>query len=129
MTDSIKLKVDATGSGHYQTVAGLRASVMSFNGETIHATTQESVSAWRDLLCAAGLKFVEMKGHGIFKDAMSDATVRDYFFNGTIANWQIIIPSFGTVQGLFQISALDLSGEVMFDMSIKSAGALTFVAT
>jgi TP901-1 family phage major tail protein len=126
------LKVDATGSGTYQTVAGLRASTLSFNAETVDATSQDSVGAWRELLAGAGLKSAAMKGQGIFKDAVSDATVRGYFFNGTIVNWQAIIPDFGVVQGLFQIAALEFAGrhdgEVTFDMSLESAGPLAFTA-
>ena len=124
------LKVDATGGGSYQTVAGLRASTLSFNAETVDATSQESVGAWRELLAGAGLKTTALRGQGIFKDAASDATVRSYFFNGTILNWQAIIPDFGIVQGLFQITALEFSGrhdgEVTFEVSLDSAGPLTF---
>jgi TP901-1 family phage major tail protein len=124
------LKVDATGGGSYQTVAGLRASTLSFNAETVDATSQESVGAWRELLAGAGLKTAVLRGQGIFKDAASDATVRSYFFNGTIVNWQAIIPDFGIVQGLFQITALEFSGrhdgEVTFEVSLDSAGPLAF---
>ena len=71
-------------------------------------------------------------GNGIFKDAASDATVRGYFFNGTIVNWQAIIPDFGIVQGPFQITALEFAGrhdgEVTFELALESAGALTFTA-
>jgi TP901-1 family phage major tail protein len=124
------LKVDATGSGSYQTVAGLRASTLAFNAEQIDATSQESAGAWRELLAGAGLKSAALRGQGIFKDAASDATLRSYFFNGTIVNWQAIIPDFGTVQGLFQITALEFAGrhdgEVTFELAMESAGALTF---
>ena len=124
------LKVDATGGGSYQTVAGLRASTLSFNAETVDATSQESVGAWRELLAGAGLKTASLRGQGIFKDALSDATVRGYFFNGTIVNWQAIIPDFGIVQGLFQLTALEFAGrhdgEVTFEVSLDSAGPLTF---
>ena len=124
------LKVDATGAGSYQTVAGLRASTLSFNAETVDSTSQESVGAWRELLAGAGLKTAALRGQGIFKDAPSDATVRSYFFNGTILNWQAIIPDFGIVQGLFQITALEFAGrhdgEVTFEVSLDSAGPLTF---
>jgi TP901-1 family phage major tail protein len=126
------LKVDATGGGSYQTVAGLRASSLSFNAESVDSTSQESVGAWRELLAGAGLKSAALRGQGIFKDAASDATVRGYFFNGTIVNWQAVIPDFGIVQGLFQVTALEFSGrhdgEVSFEMSLESAGALTFTA-
>jgi TP901-1 family phage major tail protein len=124
------LKVDATGAGSYQTVAGLRASTLSFNAETVDATSQDSVGAWRELLAGAGLKTAALRGQGIFKDAASDASVRGYFFNGTIVNWQAIIPDFGIVQGLFQITALEFAGrhdgEVTFEVSLDSAGPLTF---
>ncbi len=101
------LKVDATGGGSYQTVAGLRGSTIALNAQSVDATSQESVGAWRELLAGAGLKSAGLRGTGIFKDATSDATVRGYFFNATIVNWQAIIPDFGTIQGLFQITALE----------------------
>ena len=69
---------------------------------------------------------------GIFKDAASDETVRSYFFNGTIRDWQVIIPDFGTVAGPHQITALEFTGrhdgEVAFEISLESAGQLVFAA-
>jgi TP901-1 family phage major tail protein len=124
------LKVDPTGLGPYQTVAGLRASTVSFNAETVDATSQESAGAWRELLAGAGLKTAALRGQGIFKDATSDATVRDIFFNASIVNWQVVIPDFGVVEGPFQLTALEFSGrhdgEVTFELALESAGQLTF---
>ena len=94
------------------------------------ASSQDSTGAWKELLAGAGLKSAQIKGQGIFKNAASDTLIRGYFFNGTIVNWQIVIPSFGTVTGPFQIASLDFSGkhdgEVAFDLSLVSAGLLTF---
>jgi TP901-1 family phage major tail protein len=49
-----------------------------------------------------------------------------------IRSWRIIIPDFGTIEGLFQVSALDYrgehQGEVTFDITLDSAGALSFTA-
>ena len=124
------LKIDSTGTGTFITVAGLRANTLTFNSEVVDASSQDSAGAWKELLAGAGLKSAQIKGQGIFKNAASDATIRGYFFNGTIVNWQIVIPSFGTVSGPFQIAALDFSGrhdgEVTFDLSLVSAGQLTF---
>jgi TP901-1 family phage major tail protein len=126
------LKLDATGTNSFQTVAGLRASTLAFNAETVDSTSQESVGAWRELLAGAGRKSAGLRGQGIFKDAASDAATRTLFFNGTIANWQAVIPDFGIVQGPFQISALEYAGrhdgEVTFELALESAGALTFTA-
>ncbi len=124
------LKVDSTGTGTYITIGGLRASTLAFNTETVDASSFESPSAWRELLAGAGLKTASVRGQGIFKDAASDAAVRSYFFTAAIVNWQIVIPDFGTVQGPFQITALEFGGrhdaEVTFELALESAGALTF---
>ena len=126
------LKVDSTGAGIYQTVAGLRTNTLSFNTQTVDATSQDSVGAWRELLAGAGLKSAAVKGQGIFKDAVSDATLRSYFFNATIRKWQVIVPDFGIIEGLFQIASLEFSGrhdgEVSFELALESAGDLTFTA-
>ena len=44
------LKIDTTGAGVFQTVAGLRANALSFNAESVDITHQESAGAWRELL-------------------------------------------------------------------------------
>jgi TP901-1 family phage major tail protein len=58
--------------------------------------------------------------------------MRQTFFDGGIAGYQIVIPSFGTVQGPFQITSLEFAGEhngeVSYDMALESAGELTFAA-
>jgi TP901-1 family phage major tail protein len=126
------LKVDSTGAGVLVTVAGLRSRSIAFNSETVDITHAESAGQWRELLAGAGAKHARVTGAGIFKDAASDALVRDYVFAGTIRDWQVIIPDFGTVQGPFQIAAFELTGrhdgEVAFELSLESAGELTFVA-
>ncbi len=126
------LKVDSDGVGTFTTIAGLRARAISFNAESVDITHAESAGQWRELLAGAGVRRAALSGSGIFRDQASDETVRGYFFNGTIRDWQVIIPDFGAIQGLFQIAALEFSGEhdgeVTFDMSLESAGEITFVA-
>lgn len=126
------LKVDATGIGGFTTVAGLRTRSLAFNAATIDTTHTESTDEWRELLAGAGIKSARLSGSGIFKDAASDETVRSALFSGTIRDWQVIIPDFGTVEGPFQITALEYSGghdnELTFDIALESAGALSFAA-
>lgn len=126
------LKIDTTGGGSFQTVAGLRANALSFNAESVDVTHQESAGAWRELLAGAGLKSANVRGQGIFKDAASDETIRSYFFNGTIRRWQVIVPDFGVIDGPFQITALEIAGrhdaEITFELALESAGELTFTA-
>jgi TP901-1 family phage major tail protein len=116
----------------YETVAGLRSKRLAFNAETVDSTDSESTGRWRELLAGAGVQRASVSGSGIFKDLASDATVRNAFFNASILNWQVIVPDFGTIAGAFQVTALEYSGqyngEVMFDLALESAGALSFTA-
>lgn len=126
------LKVDMDGLGAFQTVGGLRARSLSFNAQTVDMTHSESAGAWRELLAGAGIRSASLSGNGVFKDSTSDQTLLSYFFDSTIRTWQVIVPDFGTVEGLFQITALEYAGshedEMRFDMALESAGALTFTA-
>lgn len=127
------LKVDADATGTFTTVAGIRSRKIAFNLSTVDVTSSESAGQWRELLVGGGGKTASVTGSGIFKSAASDAIVRTHVFNGTIGPWQIVIPGFGIVQGPFQVHAFELSGkhdgEVSFDITLESAGEITFTAT
>lgn len=124
------LKIDATGSGGFQTVAGLRTRRIAFNAETVEITDTDSAGRWRELLSGAGVRRASLSGAGIFRDAATDAAMRTLFFDGTIQAWQVIVPDFGTLSGPFQITALEYAGEhdgaVTYELALESAGALAF---
>lgn len=126
------IKVDQTGTGSYVTLAGLRASRLTFNADTVDVTTLESAGGWRELLAGAGVKTAALSGSGVFRDANTDARARQIFFDGEMPNFQVVIPSFGIVQGAFQITSIEYAGtyngEATYDMALASAGALTFTA-
>lgn len=126
------LKLDATGTGVFETVAGLRTTRLAFNADTVDVTTAESTGRWRELLAGAGLRNATVAGNGVFKDASSDAALRQVFFDGTTPEFQVIVPDFGTVTGPFQLTALEYSGEhdgeATYELSLVSAGALNFAA-
>ncbi|MEA2905558.1 MAG: hypothetical protein QOC56_338 [Alphaproteobacteria bacterium] len=117
----------------FVTVAGLRTRRLVFNAETVDITHAESTNRWRELLEGAGIKRASIAGRGLFKDAATDALMRQALFDGAVKNYQIVIPDFGIVEGAFQIASLEFAGEhngeVTYDLSIESAGALTFAAT
>lgn len=124
------LKLDEAGDGAFETVAGLRSHTLAFNAETVDVTHVESAGRWRELLQGAGARSASIRGAGIFKDARSDAAVRRLFFEGKICPWQVIIPDFGVVEGLLQISALEFAGqhngELTYEFALESAGELLF---
>ena len=124
------LKIDSDGLGTFVTVAGLRSKRIAFNSETVDITDADSAGRWRELLAGSGVQRAAISGSGIFKDAQSDALMRQRFFAGEIADWQLAVPDFGTVEGSFQITSLEYTGshdgEVTFEMALESAGAVSF---
>ncbi|MBR2655133.1 MAG: phage major tail protein, TP901-1 family [Loktanella sp.] len=126
------IKIDMTGDDQFETLAGLRATRISLNAETVDVTSLESTGGWRELLGGAGVKTAAISGSGVFKDADTDERARQIFFAGLTPCFQVIIPGFGTLQGPFQITGIDYSGshngEASYDISLASAGALQFVA-
>ncbi len=126
------LLIKIADGASYTTVAGLRTRRLSFNAETVDITHAESANRWRELLYGAGVKRASVSGRGLFKDAATDALMRQTFFDGAVKNYQIVIPDFGTVQGAFQITNLEFAGEhngeVTYDVALESAGEQTFAA-
>ncbi len=126
------VKLDVDGTGQFETVAGLRATRIAFNAETIDVTTIESPGGWREILGGAGIKSANLSGSGVFKDEATDQKARELFFASQLAVYQIIIPDFGRIEGQFQLTFLEYAGsyngEANYEMSLASAGELTFAA-
>ena len=126
------IKLDMTGGGSFQTIAGLRATRLSFNAESIDVTSVESLGGWRELLGGAGVKSAGVSGSGVFRDEATDERARQIFFDGETPSFQIIIPDFGTIEGPFLVTSLEYAGshngEATYEVSLASAGALTFTA-
>ena len=116
----------------FATVAGLRSKRISFNAQSVDITDSQSAGRWRELLDGSGIQRASISAAGIFKDASSDELVRAAFFAGAVTTCQLVIPDFGTIEGGFQITSLDYSGnhdgEVTFDIALESGSELTFGA-
>ncbi|WAC47900.1 phage major tail protein, TP901-1 family [Asticcacaulis sp. SL142] len=116
----------------FVTVAGLRARTISLNARTVDVTDSESAGGWRELLAGAGVKALSVSGSGVFRDAASDALMREAFFAQSQKTWQLIVPDFGRFEGAFLIASLDYAGdhdgEATFAMTLASAGEISFVA-
>ncbi len=126
------IKLDMSGTGTFETVAGLRATRISFNAETVDVTSLESAGRWRELLAGAGVRSAAISGSGVFRDAATDERARAIFFAGEIPAFQVIIPDFGVIEGPFQISSIEYSGqhdgEAVYEIALASAGAVSFAA-
>ena len=70
------VKIDMTGDGLFETAAGLRATRISLNAETVDVTSLESTGGWRELLSGGGVKTAAISGSGVFKDETTDERAR-----------------------------------------------------
>ena len=126
------IKMDMAGDGTFQTIAGLRATRLGFNAQSVDVTSLESQGGWRELLGGAGVRSASISGSGVFKDADTDERARQIFFDGEVPEFQVIIPDFGIVQGPFMITSIDYAGshngEASYELAMASAGALSFTA-
>ena len=122
----------ANGEGGFVTVGGaaVAKAAIQFRDRGRHSFRERR--RWRELLAGAGVKRASVAGAGVFRDNASDALIRGLVFDGEIAEFQIVIPDFGRVEGPFQVTGLEFkgehAGEVAYDLSLESAGALSFAA-
>lgn len=128
----ILLKIN-DGAGDYVTLAGIRANRIQLSAGLVDGTGADSEEAWRELVAGAGAKRAQVSGRGVFRDAASDARVREVFFAGEAPDWRLVIAGAGVLAGAFQITELSWSGtfdgEAEFAVTLESAGRLTFTAT
>lgn len=128
----ILLKID-NGSGSYQTIAGLRTKSFKLGQEQVDTTNSDSVNKFREMLGGAGIKSLSVSASGVFLDAVADATLLAVY-TGQIANrnFQLTLPSFQQITGPFMVADLEYTGEhngeMTFNVTLESSGALTFLA-
>ncbi|MEH6830866.1 phage major tail protein, TP901-1 family [Sulfitobacter sp.] len=125
------VKVDMSTDGNFETIAGLRATRISFNAEAVDVTALDSQGGWRELLAGAGVRSAAISGSGVFRDEATDERARQLLFDGLTPNFQVVIPEFGVVEGPFQVTSLEyagqLNGEATYELSLASAGELQFI--
>ncbi len=126
------IKLDMDNAGSFETIAGLRATRISFNTESVDVTSLESQGGWRELLGGAGVKSASISGSGVFKDESTDERARQVFFDNEVPDFQLVVPDFGIIEGPFMITSIEYAGnyngEASYEISLASAGELSFTA-
>jgi TP901-1 family phage major tail protein len=111
----------------YATVAGLRTTQLSVNGEAINVTTKDS-GGWRDLLSGAGVRSVSVAGSGIFTGSEAEGRIRINALAGLIDDYELSFESGETMRGRFLITRLDYAGdhngERSYAVNLESSGAV-----
>ena len=59
----------------FATVAGMRTTQLSVNGEAVNITSKDS-GGWRQLLSGAGVRSVSVAGSGIFTGSAAETRVK-----------------------------------------------------
>jgi len=109
----------------YQTVAGLRTTQMSINGDAVVVTHKES-GGWRELLSGAGTRSVSVSAAGIFLGSAAEAAVRGHALTGTIADYELSFEDGERLRGAFLVQRLDyagdFNGERNYTLQLESSG-------
>ncbi len=109
----------------YATVAGLRTTQMSVNGDTVVVTNKGS-GGWRELLSGAGTRSVSVGAAGIFLGSEAEAAIRAHALAGTLDQYELAFEGGETWHGRFLIQRLDyagdFNGERTYTVALESSG-------
>lgn len=120
------LKIGDGGSpAAYETVAGLRTTQMTVNGDTVVVTHKES-GGWRELLSGAGTRSVSVSASGIFLGSDAEAAIRTHALAGTLDDYELSFEDGATMRGSFLVQRLDyagdFNGERTYSLQLESSG-------
>jgi TP901-1 family phage major tail protein len=123
------LKVgDGAATPTYATVAGLRTTQLSINGESVVITNKGS-GGWRELLSGAGTRSVSVAGAGIFTGSAAETRLRGNALAGLIDDYELSFESGERMRGRFLLTRLDyagdFNGERSYTVALESSGAVT----
>jgi TP901-1 family phage major tail protein len=109
----------------FATVAGMRTTQMSVNGEAVNVTSKDS-GAWRELLSGAGVRSVSVAAGGIFTGSAAEVRVKTNALSGTLDDYELSFESGERMRGRFLVTRLDYSGdyngERNYTLSLESSG-------
>lgn len=120
------LKVgDGASPPAYATVAGMRTTQMSVNGEAVNVTSKDS-GAWRELLSGAGVRSVSVGASGIFTGSAAENRIKANALGGALDDYELSFESGERMRGRFLVSRLDYAGdyngERTYALSLESSG-------
>ncbi|MGP1354758.1 MAG: phage tail tube protein [Parasphingopyxis sp.] len=109
----------------YSTVAGMRTTQLSINGEPVVVTNKDS-GGWRELLGGAGVRSVSVSGAGIFTGSVAETRLKNNALSGSLDDYELSFESGERMQGSFLIARLDyagdFNGERNYTLALESSG-------
>ncbi len=127
------LKADTAGGSpqSYTTLAGLRTTTWTINGEDVDVTTKDD-DGWRRRLAGAGVRSLTISAAGVFQDSAAEDTVRGWAFDQSINWYQITLENGDRIEGQFQLSNYERSGEFsgaeQYSLTLNSHGQVFYTA-
>jgi TP901-1 family phage major tail protein len=112
----------------YATVAGLRTTQLSINGEAVVITSKDS-GGWRELLSGAGVRSVSVAGSGVFTGSAAEIRLKGNALTGQIDDYELSFESGERMRGRFLLTRLDyagdFNGERSYALALESSGTVT----
>lgn len=109
----------------YATVAGMRTTQLSVNGEGVNVTNKDS-GGWRELLSGAGVRSVSVSAAGIFTGSAAEVRLRNHALAGLVEDYELSFESGEKMRGRFLVTRLDYAGdyngERNYALSLESSG-------
>ena len=111
----------------YATVAGMRTTQLSVNGEAVNVTSKDS-GGWRELLSGAGIRSVSVSASGIFTGSAAEGRIKTNALAGAIDDYELSFESGERLRGRFLLTRLDyagdFNGERNYTLALESSGAV-----
>jgi len=111
----------------YATVAGMRTTQLSINGDSVVITNKGS-GGWRELLSGAGVRSVSVSGAGVFTGSAAETRLKASALAGVLDDYELSFESGERLQGRFLVQRLDyagdFNGERSYTLALESSGAV-----
>ena len=116
---------DGSATPTFSTVAGLKTTQLSINGNAVEITNKGS-GGWRELLSGAGVRSVSVAASGIFTGSAAETQVKSLALSGALESYQLSFESGEQMQGEFLVTRLeyagDFNGERNYTIALESSG-------
>lgn len=132
---ALLLKTTPSG-GNETTLAGLRSTSMTINGELVDITTKDSAALVtggadkaRDLLEGGGVRSLSLTASGVFTDSAVENAVRGRAQKGSRDSYKLLFGDGDHIVGNFIITSYErageFNGEETYSLTLESSGQIT----
>ncbi|MGB4101345.1 MAG: phage tail tube protein [Alphaproteobacteria bacterium] len=122
---------DGTG-GSAPVIGALRQTLFQAAGTTVDVTDRGSAGQFRELLPAAGTMRVRIEAAGLLQGAAQSAVLMARVLARSVNSYRLDYNNGDVLSGPFQMTLFvvrgDVGGEQNYQLTLESAGALSFIA-